>query len=243
MARVVENSLAQGFYTVPEAARLIQVGSTRRIYGWLRGYPSRDIGPLLERDFAPLNRHEELSFLDLMEVRFVEHFREHGVKLRSLRIAAKRLKQELKTSHPFAFERIYLLADKVDVYIQDVLKESAGKAEDKRLRSLLSGNYVMQEMIKQSLLPGVYFDPNSRLAKMWTPVPERFPQIVVDPLIAFGQPAGPKHIPTRTLYDAWVAEKEDADSVAYWYEVAMTDVLDAVKFEKFLDRRSQEHAA
>jgi hypothetical protein len=32
------NPLGMGFYSVPEAARLIEFGSARRIYGWLRGY-------------------------------------------------------------------------------------------------------------------------------------------------------------------------------------------------------------
>jgi hypothetical protein len=45
------------------------------------------------------------------------------------------------------------------------------------------------------------------------------------------------------LYDAWKAENEDLDEVAYWYEVATTDVLDAVKFELFLDCPDQEQAA
>jgi hypothetical protein len=35
------NPLARGFYTVQEAARLIEVGSTHRIYGWLKGYRGR----------------------------------------------------------------------------------------------------------------------------------------------------------------------------------------------------------
>ena len=81
------NLLAAGFYTVQEAARLIEVGSVRRITGWLRGYPGRNVEPLLTRDYAKIGDYEELSFLDLMEVRFVEHFREQGVKVRTLRRA------------------------------------------------------------------------------------------------------------------------------------------------------------
>src|SRR6185312_4494977 len=147
MARVNSNPLARGFYTVQEAARLIQVGSTNRIYGWLRGYPARQIGPLLTRDYEPIGEHEELSFLDLMEIRFVEHFREHGVKARSLRIAASRLRDEYKTEHPFALEKVILIADKADVFVEEVLRESADEAADPRLRSLLTKNYVMYEAI------------------------------------------------------------------------------------------------
>jgi hypothetical protein len=43
------NPLARGFYTVGEAARLIEVGNARRIHHWLRGYPGSGAGPLLKR--------------------------------------------------------------------------------------------------------------------------------------------------------------------------------------------------
>lgn len=228
---------------MPEAARLIRVGRARRIYGWLRGYPQRKIGPLLERDYEPFDSLEELSFLDLMEVRFVEHFREHGVKGRSLRIAADQLRRELKTPHPFASEHVHVIADKADIMIEEILRASAEQAGDKRLRSLLTQNYVMYEAIKQTLLPGVTFGARDHLAERWVPVPKKFPTIAVDPRIAYGQPAGPTGIPTHALYDAWKAEGENPDAVAYWYEIPTTDVLNAVKFERLLDEPRQEQAA
>lgn len=240
---MTENPLAQGFYTVQEAARLIRVGSAHRIYGWLRGYPQRQIGPLLSRDYRPLGEHEELSFLDLMEIRFVEHFREHGVKVRSLRLAAQVLREEFKTAHPFALDRVVLVADKADVMVEEVLRDSANKAGDPRLRSLLTKNYVMYEAIKQSLIPGVKFDVKTHLAKRWAPVPLKFPKIIVDPRIAYGKPAGPSRIPTDVLYDAWFAENENADAVAHIYEVPSPEVIAAVSFEKELGRARKMKAA
>ena len=68
---IAVNPLARGFYSVKDAARLIENARARRIYGWLKGYPDRDIGPLLERDYTPINDRQELSFLDLIEVRFL----------------------------------------------------------------------------------------------------------------------------------------------------------------------------
>lgn len=229
--------LAHGFYTVPEAARLIAVGNPQRIRGWLKGYPNRSTGPLLIRDFEPIGRKEELSFLDLMEVRFVEHFREAGVKARTLRRAAERLRKEFELPHPFANERVVLIADQSDVLVEQVFKASAEEQEDKRFLSLLTNNYVMYEAIKQSLIPGLRFDPNSRLVRSWKPRPSEFPTITVDPHIAYGQPAVPEGIPTGTLYDAWVAEKEDFDSVAYWFEIPTPSVRQAVEFERALATR------
>jgi uncharacterized protein (DUF433 family) len=243
MGRVVSNPLALGFYTVPEAARLIAVGRTNRIYGWLRGYADRKSGPLLTRDYQPIGDNEELSFLDLMEVRFVEHFREHGVKARSLRLAAEQLRAEFKTDHPFALDKVHVTADKADVFVLEVFRESAAKAGDQRLRSLTTNNYVMYEALKQSLLPGVQFHPSTHLAERWVPRPKDFPRIVIDPGIAYGHPAGPSRVPTATLYDAWKAEDENSDAVAYWYRMPTTEVMEAVRFERHLERRQEARAA
>jgi uncharacterized protein (DUF433 family) len=242
MGRDGENPLAKGFYTVSEAARLIQVGSARRIYGWLRGYPGRSVGPLLVRDYSPIGDEEELSFLDLMEVRFVEHFREYGVKVKSLRIAADTLRRDLSLEHPFATDRVLLVADKADVYVKDVLKKSAEEADDIRLRSLVTNNFVMYEAIKQALLPGVTFDAGRPFVAKWAPIPDKFPQIVMNPKIAYGQPALPRGIPTATLYDAYKAAKRDADSVSYWYDVSTADLRSAIQFEEALDRSLENRA-
>jgi len=237
------NPLGRGFYTAAEAARLIRVGSTRRINAWLRGYPGRQIGPLLTRDYHPLGKHEELSFLDLMEVRFVEHFREHGAKVRTLRIAAEQLRKDFKTEHPFALRDVLLVADRADVYVREVLRKSAEEAGDMRLRSLVTNNYVMYEAIKAALLPGVTFNPATHLASTWQPMPEEFPRVTVNPKVAYGQPALPSGIPTGTLFDAWKAENENVDTVAYWFGIGSADVLEAVRFEQALDRTAERLAA
>jgi uncharacterized protein (DUF433 family) len=234
MRRAAATTLGQGFYTVGEAARLIRVGNAQRIYGWLRGYSGREVGPLLTRDYEPVDDAQELSFLDLMEVRFVEHFREHGVKVKSLRIAAAKLRAEFKTDHPFALERVHLVADKADIFVDETLRESAEKAADPRLRSLLTDNYVIYEAIKQHLLPGVTFDSRSHLARQWWPRPNEFPNISLDPKIAYGQPATKSRVPTSALFDAWIAEGENADAVAYWFEIPTPEVIEAVRFHQHL---------
>lgn len=243
MGQALRNPLAQGFYTVPEAARLIQVGSPRRIYGWLRGYAGRDVGPLLDRDYQPVGDTEELSFHDLMEVRFVEHFRDYGVKVRSLRIAANALRKELNTKHPFASQRVILTADKSDVFVKEVFHKAAEEADDIRLRSLTTNNYVMYEALKQALIPGVEFSATTELVHRWKPMPDKFPNIIIDPRIARGQPVLPKGIPTGVLFDNWKAENKNVDSVALWYNLKSTDVLQAIKFEQALDKDFQRRAA
>lgn len=233
------NPLAVGFYTVPEATRLIRLRSSRRIYGWLRGYPNRSVGPLLDRDFTPIAGSEELSFLDLMEVRFVERFSREGVKVRSLRKAFRQLQKELKTKHPFAHQRVMLVADRADVFVKEVFRKSAEEFLDVRLRSLTTQNYVMYETIKQSLLPGLEFDPATQLTNLWHPIPDRFPDIVVNPKRAFGQPVTVSGVPTGALFDAWKAEGGNVDTVADWYNLSAREVAYAVDFEQALDNASQ----
>jgi hypothetical protein len=234
--RLAPPGLSGGFYTVPEAARLIRVGKEQRIRGWLQGFPERP-GPIIVRDYQPINKRQELSFLDLMEVRFVEHFREAGVHMRSLRRAAMRLREEFKLAHPFASDRVVLVADQADIFVEQVLKKSAEEEEDPTLLSLLTNNYVMYEAIKQSLLPGVRFDQSTRLARSWAPRPERFPDVRIDPHIAYGQPSVPEGVPTSVLFDDWKAEREDYDAVAYWHNLSTPTVRMAVEFENELHRR------
>ena len=243
MRRDVRNPLARGFYTVPEAARLIGSASPQRIYGWLRGYPGRDIGPLLERDYQPIGDIEEISFLDLMEIRFVEHFRDHGVKMRSLRLAASALRKEFDTPHPFAHKSLLLVADKVDVLVREKLLDSAKEADDPRLRSLITRNYVMYEAIRQNLIRGVEFDAATNLAASWPPLPDEFPDIKVDPRVAYGHPALPNRVATATLYTAYKAANDNIDEVAYWFQQSAADVLKAIRFEESLDRAKMRQAA
>lgn len=236
VARSTASPLSGGFYTVPEAVRLIKVGNEQRIRGWLQGYPDRP-GPILLRDYQPIDKRQELSFLDLMEVRFVEQFREAGVKMRSLRHAALRLREEFNLPHPFASDRVVLVADRADVFVEQVLKKSAEEEGDRTLLSLLTNNYTMYEAIKESLLPGVRFQQSTRLAKSWAPRPDEFPEIEINPLIAYGQPAIPEGVPTSVLYDDWRAENEDFDAVAYWHKLPTLSVKRAVEFENEIHRR------
>lgn len=236
------NPLGRGFFTVREAARLIEFSDAHRIYGWLKGYPGRGVGPLLTRDYQPIEDHHELSFLDLIEIRFVEHFRHHQVKMRALRRAAELLRKEFGTGHPFATNRVHLVADKADVFLV-VMKEAATETKDRVLLSLTTENYVIEEMIKRALVPGLVFDDATRLARKWHPRPQKFPEIVIDPLIAYGQPAGASGIPTATLYEAWQSEEEDDDAVAYWHDVKAQEVQQAVEFERLLDVQRQAVAA
>lgn len=230
------NLLASGFYTVSDAARLIEVGSAQRILGWLRGYPRRDIGPLLTRDFPPIAGTQELSFLDLMEVRFVEHFREQGVKVRTLRRSLETARKVFGEPKPLATSKIRFVArqDKRDVFVEEVLRPVAEETGDRKLWSLITKQYEIYEFIRDRLASSIRFDPDTALANRWIPRPNEFPEIVIDPRVAYGQPIVPGRVPTRALFDAWRAEDENLDAVADWFDVPVTEAKMAVAFEQLL---------
>lgn len=242
---VPTNPLAAGFYTVDDAARLIEVGSARRILGWLRGYPDRQIGPLLHRDYQPLGGRQELSFLDLMEVRFVEHLRDQGVKVRTLRKALEAARALFGEAKPLASDKVRFLltADRKNVLVEEVLKPAAQEAGDTRLWNLLTRQYEMWEVIQAALAKGVSFDPRTHLAARWAPRPDSFPTILIDPRIAYGQPIIPALVPTRAIADIWAAEGGEVEAAADWFGIPVEQARDAVGFELALNEPKQALAA
>lgn len=231
------NPLARGFYTVREAARLIEVGSPRRITGWLKGYHDRKVGALLKRDYEPLDGVQELSFHDLLEVRFVEFFLQNGIKSKSLREALKNARRVFGTDKPLASANIKFRSEKgvQDIFVEEVLKPAAEKTGDTKLWSLVTKNYVEYETIRQSLDIGVVFDPKTTMARQWVPRQSQFPDIVIDPKVAYGRPVTPSSVPTKTIWESWVAEDEDFAAVSDWFEIPPSEVHMAIEFERCLE--------
>lgn len=240
------NPIAQGFYTAHEAARLIEVGNTRRILGWLRGYQDRQVGPLLARDYQSKKRRiEELSFLDLVEVRFIEHFRELGVKVMTLRKALANAREVFQHEKPLATDHFRFTAkeNKKDILVEKVLLPAAEESHDRKLWSLITLQYEIYEVVCKRLLTGLSFDTGTRVATKWVPRPDRFPEFFIDPAIAYGQPVGPSAVPTGVLYRLWRAEGENLDKVANWYELSVDETRRAIEFEQELERPRQALAA
>src|SRR5688572_17347374 len=110
MAQRRQSLLGVGVYTVPEAARLTGV-SAPRIRRWLTGYTftsraaHRSSAPVWERQIVSSGGELVLSFRDLLEVRFVDAFRRHGVGWKMIRLAAERAAEIIEDSHPFSTRR------------------------------------------------------------------------------------------------------------------------------------------
>jgi uncharacterized protein (DUF433 family) len=221
--------LNSGFFTLREAARLIGPEMGRQIAYWLNGRDTGRLGPVIQRDFAG----SELSFLDLMEARFIAHFRSHGVSMATIRCAAGRLRAEWGVRHPFAMANsTRYLTDRRHIFLQAA--RDVGDTAPLTV-NLGTNQLVMWNMIEASVADGVAFHPVSEEAVRWHPRPATFPGVRVDPCLSFGRPViGDKAMPTATLFRQWQAEGGDHQRVAFWFSVPEGDVEQAVAFEKSL---------
>lgn len=218
-----------GLYSFSEAAKLtgIESGRLRR---WLRGHAYRSKGAETRRISDPLwpspllgDDLDALSFGDLLEVRFVEAFRRHGVSLQTIRVAAQHARELFHTQYPFTNRRFQTDG-------RAVFAEAIRETGESEMMDLAKKQYVFEKVVRPSLYSGIEFDADE-LARRWFPITNS-KAIVLDPLIAFGKPivteAG---VRTDILYEAFVVE-QDKQVVARLYEVPIAAVEHAIRFEQ-----------
>ena len=172
-----------------------------------------------EPDFA---ESPVLTFADLIEIRFLEAFRQNGVSARALRIASHRAKELLGRHHPFSTQ----------IFKSDgrtILAEITKEAGDKVLFDIVSKQYVFEKVIASYLYIGLDFNELKEPARWWPLGKNR--SVVIDPRRAFGAPIVARTgVPTKILNSAVNAE-QSLEFVAKWYSVNIDEVTDAVQFE------------
>jgi uncharacterized protein (DUF433 family) len=216
--------LLAGFYSPADAARLLKVAGAGKLRAWLSGWPSSDSGPIIHRDFKDART---VSFLDLMEMRFIEAFRRQGVSMQTLRKAAAKARVEWNTDHPFALSKARYLTDRTTVFAQIAKQEG-----DQVTWDLVSGQHEMWDVIEATIEKGVIFDPSTGIARRWAPFPTEFPRIGLDPAIAFGKPTlWDERVPTAALYRMWRAESGNFTKVARAFGISEDAVRSAVEYE------------
>lgn len=215
--------LFAGFYSTSDAARLLNIpGGKAR--AWLNGWASSTASAVIDRDFPAT---PTVSFLDLMELRFIEFFRRQDVSMHTLRRSAAKARQDWDTKHPFALSKAHYLTDRREIFAQ--IAEEEG---DETTWNLATGQIEMWEVIEGAIAKGIVFDAVSNLAKLWKPKESDFPSVVLDPRRAFGRPiVAEGGVPTSTLYRHWKAERGDKARVARWFDVSEEEVAEAVEFE------------
>ena len=216
--------LETGLYSVAQAARLLRTDK-QKVRGWIAGYPRRHIGPILKNDIGWLGPSLAFSFANLMEIRFLQHFAARGVKMPAIRTMAQEAKRLLQHPHPFATKTVFTTDGK------KIFADIAESTGDKKLYDLKAKNWAFLDIIEQSLKRDVTYDPAGDAAA-WHPRKDIAPNVIIHPKIAFGQPViDQDNVPTQTLFDAFEAEGETAQTVAAWFCVAPERVTEAVCFE------------
>lgn len=223
-----ENRLFEGgIYSVPEVARLVGTSPTR-VRGWIGGYPKTKALPLLQNELGYADDKFAMSFVNLMEVRFIDQFSRAGVKVGAIRTMLDEAKKLLEHPHPFATDAIFKTDGK------KIFTEVARICGDKALYDLKAKNWAMHDVISQSLLEGVKFDPHGN-AVSWRPRDRDTPNVIILPSASFGQPIlAEEGIPTRAIFDALWADGETEESVAYWFDISVERVKESVKFETLI---------
>lgn len=219
-----------GIYSVADAARITGVHA-RQIRGWLQGYGQKkgktSAPPILHRQHELRDGELALGFLDLLEVAFlgrISHAAQRNgraLSWKALRAATETARRVLHTEHPFAAKRIH--TDGRSVFL-----EAQKETGDPALYDLVADNFAIFDVLAASFIASIDYEDEQ--PRRWTP-DERFPRIQVDPRRAFGRPIELRSgAPAEALFDAWRAEKGNAEKVAAWFDTDREGVEQAVHY-------------
>lgn len=226
--RPIHEFVGVGLYSLADAALLLKA-PPRTLRRWMDGYDYREhdetrrVAPLWVPDIPKIDDHIELSFRDLIELRFVRAFLENGIGLRAVRNCLEYAKQCMHTDRPFSSGRFR--TDGRTIFL-----ESLATAEEPKLLDLKEKQYVFKQVVEQSFKD---LDLQGDIVTGWRPYRGKG-SIVVDPNRSFGQPvASATGVPTIALAEAARAEGS-ITRVAAIYEVEKSVVQDAVRFHEEL---------
>jgi uncharacterized protein (DUF433 family) len=222
--------LGVGIYTIPEAARLTGA-SGELIRRLLWGYQHKYKGgltyhePLWTPQIPIVDDTRALGFRDLIEIKFVAHFRQRGISLQSIRKTIDRATELLEQSYPLSSVRFKSRGKSI---FAEILEEN----EKKLVFDLYTGQLLLTFMWNK-LYDALDYSEFDQLIR-WFPLGKKR-RVVVDPGRSFGRPISLEGVPTAILASALQAEKS-AEDVAYWYKVDPDSVRDADEYERTLLR-------
>jgi len=217
-----------GLYSVADAAQLLKA-PPRTLRRWLDGYDYKrndeiqHVAPLWKPDIPKIDDELELSFRDLIELRFVRAFLENGIGLKAVRNCLEYARQCIQTDRPFSSGRFR--TDGRTIFL-----ESLDASAQPKLLDLKAKQYVFKQVVEQSFKD---LDLEGDIVTRWRPYRGK-DSIVVDPTRSFGQPvASASGVPTIVLAESVKAEGS-VSRVAAMYEVEKSVVQDAVRFHEEL---------
>jgi uncharacterized protein (DUF433 family) len=231
-----DDVLGHGVYGAAEAVRLINFHrhpaaprrsiSPQTIRRWLRGYDyaagdgKRHSEPLWVPDYANDDDTLELSFRDLIELRFVKAFRDVRLGLPTIRECFKRAVESVNDTRPFSTRRFR--TDGKTIFLEITKEVQEGELLDLKRRQ-----NVFHRLVAPSL-HDLEFDAD--IVARWFPL-GMSRNVVIDPARSFGRPIVTQGgVPTETLHHA-VAVEGSPERVAKLYEVPLGAVRDAIAFQ------------
>jgi uncharacterized protein (DUF433 family)/DNA-binding transcriptional MerR regulator len=232
------DALSRGAYSATEGLRLLNFNrgpapvrhvSRNTVARWLRGYDfETDEGsghsePLWRPDYFNDDELIELSFRDLIELRFVKAFRDIGLSLPTIRECYQRAADEVHDERPFSTQKFRTDGKTIFLEITEGIQEA--KLVDLRRRQ-----NVFRTIVEPSL-KDLEFDASA--VARWFPLGTARKSIVVDPARAFGRPVSDSGVPTEVLARA-VEIEGSPRRVSFLYKVSAAEVRDAVMFERKL---------
>jgi uncharacterized protein (DUF433 family) len=256
--------LGLGYYTVPEAARLLKAPA-RNISRWLGGYSYQapdgrvtTVTPLWTPQLPGYEHHIELGFRDLIELKFVVAFLNAGLGLKTIRYCLKVARELVGSDHPFSTNRFK--TDGRTIFLETPAWLSEYEAEYDELpeietdrgsnlprvvrwpreaRNLFLGNELLDLKTRQYAIKEV-IERSFKDLDIEDEVVSRWRpfngkrSIVVDPARAFGQPIVTDYGVPTIVLADAIEAEGSIDRVAKLYEVSVAVVRDAEKFEKQL---------
>ena len=220
--------LGIGYYTVPEAARLLRMPAVN-IRRWLGGHKFTKgedefvMPPLWTPQLPREEDHLELGFRDLIELRFVHAFTKANLSLITIRQCLEFAREAVNDDRPFSTRRFQ--TDGRTIFLNSALQTG-----EEELLDLKKRQYVLKQIIERTFKD---LDIENDAVTRWRPFKGKN-SIVIDPQRAFGQPIAANYgVPTATLADAVKAEGS-VGRAAQLFDVPNSVVRDAVQFEKAL---------
>jgi uncharacterized protein (DUF433 family) len=232
--------LGRGVYGASEALRLINFRrqfetstrsiSRQTISRWLRGYDyerdgeKRHSDPLWRPDYINEDDTIELSFRDLIELRFVKTFKDHGLSLRTIRACFMRAVELVHDDRPFSTQKFRTDGRTIFLEITNNVRE--GELIDLKRR---------QGVFHSVILPSLHdLEFDADIVARWFPLGSSRRTIVIDPARAFGRPIVMEGgVPVEVLADAVEIEGGE-QRVAKLYAVPLAAVRDAIAFHQRL---------
>jgi uncharacterized protein (DUF433 family) len=233
-----EDALGRGVYSGTEALRLInfrrqsdlshRLVSRQTVARWLRGYDYEDSSgirhhsdPLWHPDYGNDDDVIEVSFRDLIELRFVKAFRDAGLGLQTIRACFIRAVAEVRDERPFSTQRFR--TDGKTIFLEITHDVREGELIDLRHRQS-----VFHRLVAPSLRD-LEFD--AEVVARWFPLGISRKSIVLDPARAFGRPiVADGSVPAEVISDA-VRIEGSPEKVAKLYDVPLPAVREAVAFQ------------